>query len=272
MGKGMDQGIIYILSAPRSGSTLLQRLLKTDRRVLSRPESWFFVYQYAFLEDLKGASEFGWQPTINGMKDFVFHSGEYLRYVRGIRSLYLSLIEADINYKYVVEKTPRNILVYKEILASLEGEDRIILLRRQKSEVFRSYLRYFDRFPFYKRVKFKREVDYYCSILDEIQRLNDSRIVVVNYDDIISNNLEALSFLNIDASKLGTEDTKNKGDARAYSQDSIKKMEYKDYAWYIDKSWCLRYFNPLYWLSLFIYKFNLNILFKRLLHKNPFLH
>ena len=264
------KSIVYVISLPRSGSTLLQRIISSSENFKYVPESWFFLNSYQTLADLSGSTEYGFEAMKRAQSHFADNTRRHY-FLSNMRKTFISLYgEGDA--KRVIEKTPRNVLVLNEIFESLDGQDCIIILKREKSEIFASYLRYFDNFLFLKSYKFFKEINYLEKHLDNFVKLHgsDDRVHVLNYADIITDKSKVISdlskFLNDDkiSGDLGHVSFEGFGDNRGKTSSEIKKLVVKDIAFYVAKYFKIFMLSPFGILSILVFGLNINLLVARL--------
>jgi Sulfotransferase family len=100
---------IFLLSLPRSGSTMVQRVLSTHPEVASTPEPWILLPLLTPLEPSMPHSR-GWQASVDGaVRDFVAElpgdEDDYLAALRPfVERLYLEAAGGDA--RYFLDKTP----------------------------------------------------------------------------------------------------------------------------------------------------------------------
>ena len=138
--------IVYLLSLPRSGSTLLQRLLMAHPSIGSCGEPWLALPIAQMFEAGNAFSTYGHSSLVRsgqhlmdqlpgGRRDLLSAAGIYLREVYSK----LSCEDAE----YFLDKTPR----YYKIIADLRAmmpEAKFIVLRREPVAVYASILNYID--------------------------------------------------------------------------------------------------------------------------------
>lgn len=285
--------IIYIISLPRSGSTLLQRALLSSKKTFSLPETWFLLGLSSLETNNSGLLEWGFRANKNAVNSF-YKNINFLKQDVFNEKIYLyKKLLSKTDTKIFIEKTPRNILLIDEIISSLDKyqNDKIIILNRSTEEIFKSYCDYFDSFPFFKSFKYYKEIINYKSLINNSMKNNKSsdKIFTINYEDLILSDEEKLkklsSFLGfkIDLNNLGTLSVKKgvifHGDKKGLRTDSIyrnkKKFSFtsKYYELLFLKKIKLTnfYLLPIIFLSFLIYK--LNPLGLKVLWKNKeFIH
>lgn len=181
---------ILLLSLPRSGSTLVQRVLAAHDEVATASEPWLLLPLLLPLRDDIPAPG-GWQPRIHeALNDFSRTLpdgvGSYERSVGdAARTIYE---EAAGDARFYLDKTPPYFLVIDEIVRTLP-EARIVVLWRNPLAVLSSVVETFCGGRW-------RPQDYPTSLFGGLTRLVDGvrrhgeRIHTVRYEDLIDGGKE----------------------------------------------------------------------------------
>lgn len=174
-----------LLSLPRSGSTLVQRVLGSYEEVATASEPWLLLPLLLPLRDDVPAAG-GWQPRIHeALSDFSLTLpdgvGSYERSVGdAARAIYA---EAAAGAPYYLDKTPPYFLVIDEIVRTLP-EARLVILWRNPLAVLASVVETFCGGRW-------RPQDYPTSLFGGLERLVDGarrhgeRILTVRYEDLV---------------------------------------------------------------------------------------
>ncbi len=135
---------IFLLSLPRSGSTLLQKLLATNPQIATANEAWIAL-PFAYMRSTHGLAAEYWQDTCAEALEDVTNQlpggeAEFKRlsadFIRGV----YSGIAADKEATYFLDKTPRYYLI-ADFLADTFPDARFIFLFRHPLDVMSSILR-----------------------------------------------------------------------------------------------------------------------------------
>lgn len=177
--------IIHIFGTPRSGSTLMQKILNTSKHTSTLPETWFLLHGSSY-RLTGGFNQLGFNATSKGVSTFLKNI-QICDEFQLFYDFYRDLLCRKIDTKYFIEKTPRNILLIHDIMRCIQPEDKVILVRRNSKEIFESYLDYFDKFPYIKSYKYFKEIQQYNDIIEEAVGLYGEKIFVVDFESVIHN-------------------------------------------------------------------------------------
>lgn len=137
---------VFIFSLPRSGSTLLQRIIASHPSVHTLSEPWLLL-SLLYLDNDNGIfSEYGHKLAAKGINDFIAQlpngKQDYQDELRHfVTRLYLR--SAPGPSKFFIEKTPRNILVADKIV-ELFPDAKFIFLWRNPISIVSSIIETFS--------------------------------------------------------------------------------------------------------------------------------
>jgi hypothetical protein len=183
----MTTSPIFLFSLPRSGSTLLQRILSTHADISSKSELWFllphvealmnkFTYSHYSNYSLKNATKALLEQLPRGEDD----------YYQAIRALsdYLYRRLSKNNEIYLLDKTPRYYLIINEIV-KIYPEAKFIFLFRNPLAVAASIIESFNRD---RLGDYRHRIDLYLGpkmLADGYEHIKD-RSIVIRYEDFVS--------------------------------------------------------------------------------------
>jgi hypothetical protein len=138
--------IAFLISLPRAGSTLLQRLLMAHSGIASCGEPWLALPMVQMFEAGGAFSTYGHSSLVRsgqhlmeqlpaGRQDLLSAGGMYLR------EIYSKL--SGEGTEYFLDKTPRYYKIIAELQAMLP-EAKFIVLRREPVAVYASILNYIE--------------------------------------------------------------------------------------------------------------------------------
>ena len=185
--------LIFIFSLPRSGSTLLQRMLFAHSQVSTAPEPWILL-PFSYASKLKKAeSEFGSDLAAESINDFLAllpdGKSEYYIYLRDFfLKIYTSI--SDNHSVYFVDKTPRYYLIIPEI-AKIFPEAKFIFLFRNPVSIYTSIMElWHSSRPFFRNNFI--DIFYGPSCLTDGYRLTKLRSLALNYEFLVTEPEESM--------------------------------------------------------------------------------
>ena len=252
---------VFIFSMPRSGSTLLQRVIATNEQVSTVSEPWILL---PFLYGLKKEgvyaeySHFSVYHAIQDLcKEMPNGEEEYLSAVR-TAALHIYGSIAQESAVYFLDKTPRYALVVEQIIRTFP-DGKFIFLWRNPLSVIGSIV---ETFYLNKWKLFHSKIDLFDgqANLIEAGKKYSSSALSIKYEDLVKNPYEELGRLekyldlDYDSSKLRSFSSitlnGGRGDptgAKKYTEISTKSIESWKHAitnpW--RKYWCRKYLNWL---------------------------
>lgn len=197
---------VFILSLPRSGSTLLQRILATSPTVETCAEPWLLLGLIGSTINGFTASIANSGSTLNGMRlfsDQLPNGIVDLRkcFVRGVQEAY-QMVGGDSCF--FIDKTPRYSLIAQE-LVEVFPEAKFIILFRHPLSVIASVVETFAsghwNLPFYY-------ADFYHGLpqLINISKQHRPNVSVVQYEDLVGDSEATLkklaSFIGLEPSSI----------------------------------------------------------------------
>ncbi len=223
---------IFIFSLPRSGSTLLQRILSTNENICTSPESWLLLPLFYALKKTGCAAEYSHKAAHDAIHEFVSKLPEkkityYKAVARIMEELYSEVTDKDC--KYFLDKTPRYYLIIPEIISAFP-DAKFIFLFRNPISIYSSILETWCANRFLNMDRFEIDLIGGVKHLVQGQELLADRCITIKYEDLVGKPEETLSaisnYLEIDL-KISQ---KNDGAlAKLYgdSGDQVGQREYK---------------------------------------------
>lgn len=177
---------LFIFSLPRSGSTLLQRLLATHPEVATASEPWLLLpYLYALKEN-GICAEYSHRTARIALEDFVSElpngKNDYLHSLHDfVMHLYVKAAKQEATY--FLDKTPRYHLIADEIV-NLFPEGEFIFLWRNPLAIIASLMETFHQGKWNAH---HFEVDLFSGLnnLIEVYERYGERMKVIRYEDLL---------------------------------------------------------------------------------------
>ncbi len=129
----LGENLIFIISQPRSGSTLLQRVLFGHPEIQTSAETWLMLHPVYSLRNTGIDTEYNSKFAAEGVKEFLenYTSGKEI-YLTAIRkwanTIYDDAIKQN-NKTYFLDKTPRYFHIIPELYSLFPKAKFIFLLR-----------------------------------------------------------------------------------------------------------------------------------------------
>lgn len=175
---------VFLFSLPRSGSTLMQRMIATHDQVATTSEPWLLLSLLGCQEDNLIKAVYGRQLFLDATRDFVNElPGGWDDYYHSTRQFTESMYRRIAgDRKYFLDKTPRYHLIADEIVKCFP-EGKFILLWRNPLSVISSMLHSYGNI--WRMHLF--HIDLFRGLKNLIrlhQKYGDS-LLVINYEEII---------------------------------------------------------------------------------------
>jgi len=137
-----DRKLLFIISQPRAGSTMLQGIASNNPYVATTSESWLLLPFLGMYEPSLISARYNQEWMMNALREFVGKVGgeEWFKAkLRDfLRSIYVSLDGPNI--RYILDKTPRYYEI-AELIPDFFPNAKIIVLKRNPHAVINSILR-----------------------------------------------------------------------------------------------------------------------------------
>ena len=183
-----DSNIIFLFSLPRSGSTLLQRILTSHPKVVTTSESWLLLQQlYLFEEADSCIAEYDHKTTTRAIKDFCdnLDGGEdaYKKFIAEFITKTFSCTMGSDKCMFFLEKTPRNNLIIKQIF-ELFPNSKFIFLWRNPLAVASSIVETFGQGSW--KLQYY-DIDLYKGLGNMVTAYKEhhDNVISVHYEDLI---------------------------------------------------------------------------------------
>lgn len=134
---------IFVLSLPRSGSTLVQRILAAHEGVATAPEPWIALPQVYALREGGAFTEYGHALATRAIRDFTTSlDGGEARYWLEVQAFISRLYEAASgpDDRWFVDKTPRYHFIADELFAMFP-QARFVFIWRNPLSIVASTVR-----------------------------------------------------------------------------------------------------------------------------------
>ncbi len=184
------ENLIFLLSLPRSGSTMLQRILGSHTAIHTVSEPWIMLHPLYALKDKGMQSEYEWPLGKNALDDFLapIPEGPEL-YVQSLRAmaeiLYGRALEMS-GKTFFLDKTPRYYFVLDELTRVFPAA-KFVFLFRNPLAVLASMLETWFQFDMNKlksSYNYKDLIEGPEYLVKGIDKLGE-KAAIVRYEDLV---------------------------------------------------------------------------------------
>lgn len=177
---------IFLLSLPRAGSTLVQRVLATNPEIATGSEPWLLLPQFYALRARGVYAEYGHALAARGIEDFCgLVPGGMDTYRAAIARFATDLYSqaSQPGARYFLDKTPRYHLIANELLGAFP-QSRVIFLWRNPLAVAASMISTWGggRWTIHRH-----RIDLYDGLSSLIRAYDthQGRAIAVNYESLV---------------------------------------------------------------------------------------
>lgn len=182
------KNLIFLLGLPRSGTTLLQRVLSAHPDVASVAEPWVLLPLVTCFDPDYTRSVYGQNNLEIAITDLKVEAGNfqhaYDNHVRTfINDIYTPLRG---NKRYFLDKTPRYYLIADE-LHRLFPEAKFIYLFRNPIDIYDSIIETFFGGKLYQLSAHYFDLTEGVNLISKLWKINSSNSLKINYEDFCTN-------------------------------------------------------------------------------------
>ncbi|WP_320041304.1 sulfotransferase [uncultured Desulfobacter sp.] len=194
----IDNKMIFLISPPNSGSTLLQQMLMNSDEVVSFPESWLMLYPlYQFKPSTYLKSNFRFDLAKTHVLRFLNEiDKDKIDLIKDLAKIYSQYYakKRNNNNQYVLDKTPRYYLIIEELQIAFPNAKFIFLIRNPLNTFASTVSRYEkeldDKFLYLKS-------DFILA-LEEIKKFlkkADQNSILIRYEDLCNTTNKTIKIL-----------------------------------------------------------------------------
>lgn len=185
----LGENLIFLISQPRSGSTLLQRILSSHQEIHTTGETWLLLHPIYAIKKHGHSAEYNSEWANFALTTFLnsIPNGEEC-YYEAIRNMALTLYNKSLessNKFYFLDKTPRYYLIIPE-LAKIFPNAKFIILLRNPLSVLSSILNTWIKSNWLKLRNYYIDLFEAPELLHNGIELLHGKSHVIKYEDIIT--------------------------------------------------------------------------------------
>lgn len=194
----LGDSLIFIISQPRAGSTLLQRILAGHPLIQTSAEPWLMLHPIYALRDTGYQAEYDSYWAYRALHDFLTYqaNGEttYLQAIRAWAHVLYGRALQGTGKKFFLDKTPRYYLIIPE-LYSLFPKAKFIFLIRNPLAVLSSIISVWVKSNWPDLASYRHDLLLAPRhILEGIELLGHNAITI-RYEDLVTDPVESVSSL-----------------------------------------------------------------------------
>ncbi|MCU4175093.1 sulfotransferase family protein [Carboxylicivirga sp. N1Y90] len=184
-----DKNLIFIVSQPRSGSTLLQALLSNNNHVATVSEPWLLLPFFTYNKPELGLAKYSSRLAYEGINDFKSKINKE-KFDNDLSNFLLNQYEQirTKNESYILDKTPRYYEILNEITYHFPNA-KIIILKRNPFAVLSSIIKTWNQDSLQKLLFHKRDILVAPKLLHQftIEQKKNRNVVSIQYEELLSN-------------------------------------------------------------------------------------
>ncbi|MCB0170542.1 MAG: sulfotransferase [Anaerolineae bacterium] len=187
--KFYGESLIFIISQPRAGSTLLQYILAGHHSIHTSTEPWLMLHPIYALRKNGFNAEYNSDWAQIGLQDFLeFQLGGDETYYQALRAfskiLYQNVLDKSGKY-FFLDKTPRYYLIIPE-LYRLFPEAKFIILLRNPLAVLHSMITTWIKTDWYLLANFAIDLLVAPNCLIEASKTLANNTAVISYESLVT--------------------------------------------------------------------------------------
>ena len=193
-----SKNLIFLISQPRAGSTLLQRILAGHPEVHTTAEPWLMLHPVYALREGGHEAEYAARTALRGVQDFLstLETGESA-YIEALRQMAMHLYGAacrEAGKAFFLDKTPRYYFIIPD-LARIFPEAKFVILLRNPLSVLASILDTWVQGDWTRLSRYRHDLIDAPRLLLEGMELLEDRVVVIHYETLVTEPRQVVSSL-----------------------------------------------------------------------------
>ncbi len=255
-----DKNIIFLISQPRSGSTLTQKIIGSHSEIYTRGEPWLMLPPAYSLKQKGITAQYDAQLQHKAFNIFLDGLAEGRKvYINEIKKMSLNLYSGYLKgtqYNYFLDKTPRYYLITNE-LQTIFPQAHFILLIRNPLAVLGSMINTWTKNNWGELSKMKYDLIEAIEANIKILTENNSRFLIIHYEKLILDSEQVFQnifdHLNLTFEKSVLSSYSNNKDEKWAFGDPSNVYEKKGIDSNNDSKWQAGLIDPQYWRVMYDY-------------------
>ncbi|KKD38827.1 MAG: sulfotransferase [Limnoraphis robusta] len=250
-----QKNLIFLISQPRAGSTLTQRILGSHREIYTVSEPWIMLHPLYALRRDGHQAEYSVQNSQKALDNFLnLHPEGEDAYFQAVRQMSLNLYEGLLrgsDKKYFLDKTPRYYYILPELYKTFPDAKYILLIRNPLA-VLCSIFNTFVQEDWWKIQYYQDDLLKAPGLIAQALLNFQGNSIVLRYENLLSNPEEEIqkvcSFLNVSFNAEIISYGKSFSEKWQFGDQSLIHQETKPSSDQINR-WQEDLQNPIFWQS-----------------------
>jgi len=192
----METRLIFVIGSPRSGSTLLQRMLSSHSAIFSCPEPHILTpLAHLGYYNTVDKAPYDHLRAVDAIRGFVAHlphkEADYIDACRAYTDILYSRRLQASEKKYFLDKTPAYALIL-DFMVKLYPRSRYVVLTRHPIAIFSSFANSFFDGDYYAAQNFNPILNRYVPAIARFLREKPVPLVQVLYEKLVRNPAEEM--------------------------------------------------------------------------------
>jgi len=185
-----SNNIIFLISQPRSGSTLLQRILGSHPSIHTQSEPWILLHPLFPLKYEEIVTPYNsWLYSL-GMKDFISSLPQgNEQYKQTISNAYIALYNSILkeqNKHFFLDKTPRYFHIIKE-LYNFFPESKFLFILRNPAAVITSIAKTFTKSDWTRLSDFRHDLLFAPKLIIDGKKHIGKSAYILHFESLLNN-------------------------------------------------------------------------------------
>lgn len=184
------ENLIFLISQPRAGSTLLQRILGSHPEIYTASEVWLMLpllYPLKFEEQQAGYNpRLGWRAVRKYIGSLPQAEEEYIEGIRRMCSYLYGRALETFGKRFFLDKTPRYYLIIPELYRTFPEAHYIIILRNPLAVLY-SMFRTWAEGNWLALAGLRQDLLNAPKLIVEGTKALGERCIVVHYEHLVEN-------------------------------------------------------------------------------------
>jgi hypothetical protein len=202
--KHPGHNLIFLISQPRAGSTLTQRILGSHSQIHTQSEPWIMLHPLNALKSNNIQASYDMDLYIRGATDFIDHLPGKMKYYKNniseaYSSLYNSILDREKKNLFL-DKTPRYYYIIEE-LSEFFPAAKFIFLWRNPAAVLVSIINSWSKLDWYRLSEWRDDLLLGPELINNGIRKLGNKAFYLRYEDLLADPIhyanKICSFLDI---------------------------------------------------------------------------